>query len=148
MDVSHANHGYMIATVTLIDNKRYKLKISANNQSYLYDLNKEIVVPLQMGNGDYIAQLFQNVVDNKYFECGYLTFIVNLCDDNAPFTHPNQYVDYGDEVAEIAATLATIDDIPSYVEKHFAYDYVYAVMVKKGALPNIKRLLSLHTGIC
>ena len=149
MDVSYIDCGYVIVSVDSENNKKCKLKISANNQSYLYDLNNDnVVVPLQMGNGNYITQLFQNVVGNRYAECGYITFTVNLSDNNAPFTHPNQYVDYDNDIINIASKLSSVKDIFSYIEKHFDYDYVYAITVKKGALPNIKRLLSLHTGIC
>ena len=38
--------------------------------------------------------------------------------------------------------------IKDFLKNNFAYDYIKAINVKKGMLPDIKGTLKKHTGIC
>jgi len=151
VDTTNQHYGYIVAQAEESDGA-FKVRVSTDSFSYLYDMmpRMPVVIPLQMGNGLYIVELYQNINKNKYAEVGAVEFFVELIDEYAPFLHSNQYVDYEDnkQIIEISDYLSCIDDIMQYIEKNFVYDYIYAVMVKQNTLPNINRLLSTHMGIC
>lgn len=151
VDITNQMIGYIITRVEATEGV-FKLKISTDSFSYLYNLNTEnpTTIPLQMGNGLYVAELYQNINKNKYMAVGVVEFTVQLIDEFAPFLHSNQYVDYDDnqQIIDISNNLFDVNDIRQYIERNFVYDYIYAVTAKRGVLPNINRLLSSHMGIC
>ena len=152
VDVTHKADGYIVANVIHADDKKYKLRVSTDIYSYVYDIGDGyITVPLQMGDGDYIVQLYCNAHDNKYYVVGFVRLDVTLTDEYLPFLHSNQYVNYDGNLSiqEIAIQLLDIDAIKQYIERNFVYDYIYAITARRESMmPNINRLLSTHMGIC
>jgi len=152
VDATNKAYGYIVVRVIHTDNKRYKLRISTDAYSYVYDISDiPTTAPLQMGDGIYTIQLYCNAYNNKYYIVGAVSLDVKLVDEYAPFLHANQYVDYDDnqQIKNIATELSDVDDIKYYIEHHFVYDYIYAVTAKRESMmPNINRLLSTHMGIC
>lgn len=78
-------------------NKRLKLRVTQGKYKLTYDLNTSgnyEVFPLQLGDGSYTVELFENVSGKKYSAEGKVSVNVKLDDPYAPFLGPNQYVNY------------------------------------------------------
>ena len=139
--------------------KRLKLVVSKDGTELTYDLKNDgtrEVFPLQLGDGQYEIALYENVSGNKYCNGGTIYLSNKMKDPNSPFLKPNQYVNYGqdDDVVAKAHELCG-DDIKSsyeaickYIRTSFAYDYIKAVTVKPGMLPDIGKSFAKHMGIC
>ena len=96
VDASNASQGYIMARGDA-GNKRLKLRVTQGRYKLTYDLNTSgdyEVFPLQLGDGSYTVELFENVSGKKYSAEGKVSVNVKLDDPYAPFLGPNQYVNY------------------------------------------------------
>lgn len=100
IDYSHAEDGYIMIRQKA-GNKRYKLRIEKDAQTYTYDLNSDgawEVFPLQLGTGSYAVKVFKQASGNKYSSASSQKIKVSAFnDENACFLCPNQYVSYDEE---------------------------------------------------
>ena len=126
-----------------------------------YDLPSDgtpIVIPLQLGDGDYEIALYENVKGSKYSSGGKLVISATLSDPDSPYRYPNQYVDYslmtaavqkslelGEGISDAQAMYSTIQD---FMTSEFAYDFVRAKTIKAATLPDIDGCYEKKTGIC
>lgn len=161
LDVSHISEGYIRAQAPA-SKKRLKLRVAKDENMVTYDMNAEgeyETIPLQYGNGSYTCTLYQNTSGSKYSQEGRIRIKVEMEDENAPFLCPNQYVDYQQEDSEIAVTAATVCDglteakekyeaICAFMREGFVFDYVSALTVAPGTLPNVEGCLHSRMGIC
>lgn len=162
IDYSHASDGYIMVKGPKTS-KRLKLRIKYNDETLTYDLNGKgeyEVFPLQFGSGKYKIVLYRNVSGNKYSELDSFYVTADLKNEYAAFLCPNQYVNYTSQspavakAHEICSGLETETGkflaITGYIEKEgaFSYDYVRAVQVKGGDLPDIDACYSKKMGIC
>ena len=158
IDVSHIIDGYFIAKNLKPDNKRCKLRVAANNRTIFYNLNGEEIFPLQFGNGQYTIELYRNTSASRYAVVGKLRINVKLKSNTAPYLHPNQYVNYSADspcavkAAELCANCTSPADkvmqINNYVKKNISYNYVKALTVGSGVLPDIDGCFAKRMGIC
>ncbi|MFR2495456.1 MAG: hypothetical protein ACLTBF_07095, partial [Christensenellales bacterium] len=68
VDASNASQGYIMARGDA-GNKRLKLRVTQGQYKLTYDLNTSgdyEVFPLQLGDGSYTVELFENVSGKKY----------------------------------------------------------------------------------
>ena len=96
VDAGNAAQGYILAHGKE-NKKRLKLRVTQGQYKLTYDLNtagEYEVFPLQLGDGSYTVELFENVSGKKYAAEGKVTVSVKLDDPYAPFLVPNQYVHY------------------------------------------------------
>lgn len=141
--------------------KRLKLKITQGSDTYQYDLNNEgryEVFPLQLGNGTYKIQLYEQIKGTSYSTLQKKSIDVKLSSKNVPFLYPNQYVMYDETSAcvaksyELCANLTTdkekFETIYEYVSTKITYHYIRAMSVKAGYLPDIDDVLKEKMGIC
>ena len=93
----------------------------------------------------------------SYAQAGHVSLSVQLSDPLSPYLYTNQYVDYqpDDPVMEKAAELASAlagqglyDEVHSFLVSGFTYDYVRAITVGTGELPDIDTCYDMRTGIC
>lgn len=160
VDDSECAEGRFSAAVVQRTQKPLKLRVTNGAQSLTYSLKntgEPEFFPLQLGNGGYTVRLYENVMGNTYKPAGEIIFQVRLNNMDAPFLRPNQYVNYSDdsEVVSIAkrickgkGTAEIVKSICNYVKVQFAYDYVKALTVKAGALPDIEGTVKKRMGIC
>ncbi len=160
IDSKGIQYGYFLAAVSEPTYKRLKLRVKKDNNVLTYDLKNNgtyELYSLQFGNGRYEINLFENVIDNKYSLIGKLYLDVTLKNKNSCFLVPNQYINYHEipELIKLTKQLCNgknkqenYNIIKKYFKTNFTYDYVKAVTVKKGALPDLKHTLQTHTGIC
>ena len=118
IDYSHAEDGYMMIRQKA-GNKRYKLRIEKDAQTYTYDLNSDgawEVFPLQLGTGSYAVKVFKQASGNKYSSVSSQKIKVSAFnDENACFLCPN---------------------------------HVLALTVPSGYLPELDNVISKKMGIC
>ena len=160
VDASNVSQGYIMAHGSA-GSKRLKLRITQGKYKLTYDLGaagEYEIFPLQLGNGSYTVELFENVSGKKYSAEGKVTVDVKLEDAYAPFLGPNQYVNYTEETAavktsyELCAGLtdeqAIFETIRAYIKENYNYDYDKAATVQSGTLPDIDGCYETKTGIC
>ena len=161
IDVSHISDGYFQAAVSTKTTKKLKLQVQKGDTKLNYDLNGNgdyEVIPLQLGSGYYSVSLYENTSGNRYAAAGSLGVTPQLKQENIAFLYPNQYVNYTptSEAVLQADTLcnARMSEkeayvaIRDYMKANFVYDYVKAITVTAGMLPDIEGSYSKHMGIC
>ena len=160
LDVSNTSEGYFMASVKSKSKKRLKLRVEKGGQTLTYDLNGEgdfEVFPLQLGSGKYSVTLYENVSGKKYSQAGKMTLNVKLAGELQPFLYPNQYVHYREATEAVSAAAglcggkqgrAAFDEVCGFMKSRFVYDYVKAVTVKAGMLPDIEGAYEKKMGIC
>lgn len=159
VDASHADQGYILARAQ--SSSKLKLRISRGDVTYTYDLSgagEYEVFPLQMGSGEYVCSLYQNVQGNKYSKDAEIRLSVQLGDENAAFLCPSQYVNYTRESAAVAASeeicagLQTdrekVEAIREFMKRGFTYDYVRALTSPPSYLGDIEGCFETRMGLC
>lgn len=143
-------------------NRRLKLCIQSGGVCYTYDLNQEGMFedfPLQMGSGVYTVTLYKNSSATQYKAAGVVQLDVELADENEPFLHANQYVNYSEDSPAVQKSLELCAGLTDDAEKfnaiiqymnnqHFRVDYVRALSVPSGTLPDVDETFRTGTGIC
>ena len=160
VDVSNTGDGYFMAAVQSKNKHKLKLRVVKSGETLTYDLNGNgdfEVFPLQMGDGKYEISLYENVSGKKYSQEGKVTVSVSLRSSNVPFLGPNQYVGYTkasaavNKAAELCAGKSgrdAFDAVCSFMKSSFVYDYVKAVTIKAGVLPDIDGSYAKKMGVC
>ena len=160
IDSKGIQYGYFLAASSQPTFKKLKLKIRKDDNVLPYDIKNNgqyEIYPLQFGNGTYEIRLFENITGTKYGLIGRLNINVIMKNENACFLAPNQYVNYHEipELTKITKQLCNgknkqenFNIIKNYLKTNFTYDRARAAQVTKGMLPDIKRTLQTHTGIC
>lgn len=150
--------GYISARCIVPSRKKLKLLIETDNEQFVYDLRRDgnpENFPLQCGNGDYYISLMEQKEGNEYTICGEDNLHISAMNPIAYALHPNQYVDYDESVYRASAIRIAngktdeekFRHIQEYMNR-FNYDYVKAVLVRKGALPDIVSCMKKRMGIC
>ena len=160
IDCSNMSEGYIMVKAKKTS-KRLKLQIATSGAKLNYDLNSDgefEVFPLQFGNGKYQISLFENVSGKKYSKEGSVKLSVKMPDELSCFLYPNQYVSYNENTACVQQAQKLCEGmtdqneiygtICKYVLKNFVYDYIKAVTVKPGLLPQIDDCWNNKMGIC
>lgn len=160
VDSSNASDGYIMCKAKE-SSKRYKLRIAKDGVTLTYDLNKEgkyEVFPLQLGNGKYKISLYKNSSGNKYSAGGEMTLSVSMDDEKSAFLVPTQYIQYDEKTSavlksdELCAGLTSnrqkFEAIRKWIKENFLYDYIKAVTVERGTLPDIEGTMEKKMGIC
>ena len=160
VDIGHASHGYIFAAIFEDNIRKKKLRIQKDDKTIYYDMKKPLIyetIPLQFGSGLYYISLMRNIGGKKYENVANITFNVSLIQEDISFLYPNQYVNYNENTDAVALAenickdlqgKAAYDAIKNYIYKNYRYDYVQAVTVKVGTLPNIDRCFNKKAGIC
>ena len=160
VDVANIQNGYVQASVKSKSKKRMKLRIKKGKETLTYDLNGDAnyeIFPLQLGSGKYTISLYENVKGKSYSSAGSVSVNAKFDDPDICFYYPNQYVSYTQKTAavseaeKICANMSkaeAYDAVCGYVKTHFAYDFIKAVTIKAGVLPDIDSSWDKHMGIC
>lgn len=160
VDISNASQGYIMIRHAG-SSKRLKARITYAGTDYTYDLNgrgEYEAFPLQFGSGSYQVQVFQNTKNTAYSRVYNGSFNASISDQNAAFLCPSQYVWYTPTTHAIAKSFELCDGVEDdmakakilydYVGKNIMYDYVKALSVQAGYLPDIDQTLQTREGIC
>lgn len=160
IDVTNSKEGYFMAAVTAKNKKRLKLRVVMSGETLTYDLNGDgefEVFPFQLGSGKYNITLYENVKGKTYSTAGSISIRVELNREDGAFLYPNQYVNYSETSAAVAQAEAmcagmndkdAYDSIKKFMTDTFLYDYIKAVTVKAGTLPDIDGCYDKKMGVC
>ncbi|MDR0857589.1 MAG: transglutaminase-like domain-containing protein [Oscillospiraceae bacterium] len=166
VDITNIANGYVKVAYTGGGTEKIKVTVTdANKVQYSYNLNNKgdyEIFPLSQGDGKYQVGVFKNTSGTKYSSAFSTSFDVKLKDQYAPFTAPNQYVNYSDSSKVVAKAseltkdakndLEKVSKIYDYLVKNFTYDKDKAAEVSKGTLtgyvPNVDDALAAKKGIC
>ena len=160
LDISNLQEGYFMACVPSGSPHRLKLRVEKDGQTLTYDLNGDglyEVFPLQLGSGIYSVTLYENVGGKKYAQQGGIWLDAVLFREDAAFLYPNQYIDYSalSPLVEKAGELCngldekdTYKTICEFMQTEFVYDFVRAITVTAGELPDPDGSFEKRMGIC
>ena len=160
LDTSGVKDGYFFAAITNKTSHRMKLRVIKDDTTLTYDLNTNgdfELFPLQLGDGYYEIVLYENVSGKKYSQEGKVGFSVKLNRPDAAFLVPSQYLNYTkkSEVVAMADSLGsgksekeTFDAVCKFMSSSFVYDFIKAVTVKPGMLPDIDGSYAKKMGVC
>ena len=160
-DLSTAHEGYFQAALTGPSKNKMKMRVQKGDVTLTYDMDLKgnyDIFPLQLGSGHYDILLYENVSGKKYSQAGYLSVDVKLDREDAAFYYPNQYVDYNILSAAVAKAAELCEGITdpvkiyetlrNYMVNTFMYDYIKAVTVQPGELPDIDGSYDKKMGVC
>ena len=160
IDKTHAELGY-IRVKYESGKKAIKVRVVKDKTTLTYDITPGkdyTVIPLQLGSGSYKVTVYKQASGKKYTEQMSTTVKAKLEDELAPFLCPNQYVWYekGGAVVKKAAELCKscktdtekFSKIQEYIKRNIVYDYIAAMSVKSGYLPNTETTFKTNKGIC
>lgn len=160
IDASHTEDGYIMVKYEGAQ-ARLKVRVTLGDDIYDYDLNmdgKYEVFPLQMGNGAYDVQIFQQVEGTSYTPVYSAQFEVDMPDTDRVFVFPSQYVWYTNEAGAVKLSYdlcgnltkdtEKADRIYNYIVNLMTYDNEKAATVQSGYIPDLEEVLEVKTGIC
>lgn len=160
IDASHTEDGYIMVKGKKTE-KRLKTRVILGEDIYTYDLNQQSeyeVYPLQMGNGTYEIQVFEQVEGTSYTPLYYTKVKVEMPDTDRVFLYPSQYVWYTNDKNAVKLSYDLCVDLTSdkekaekiydYIVKLLTYDDEKAATVQKGYLPDVDATLKERKGIC
>jgi transglutaminase-like putative cysteine protease len=140
--------------------QKLKVKVSLGSQSVYYDIvtGQMIKVPMQLGNGQYTIELFQNISGSEYQKLYGENINISATDPNQVYLLPNQIVNFEDS-KEIPALDASVlqnknsdadkcQAIYNYVIQNISYDYNKSSQIDSTYIPNVDQVLAQKTGIC
>ena len=160
LDASGASDGYFFAAVSYQTNHRLKLRVIKDGTTFTYDLKTDTsyeLFPLQLGTGYYEIYLYENVSGKKYSQEGVVGLYVTMENPDAPFLVPSQYLSYTQmsEAVSMADSLCAgkgekdaFDAVCKYMTSSFVYDFIKAVTIKPGMLPDIDGSYAKRMGVC
>jgi transglutaminase-like putative cysteine protease len=137
-----------------------RLTFSDGQDTFTYDLNTEgrqEVFPLQLGSGGYEISLYENISGKKYAQAGVIGVNAAFSREDVPFLYPNVYVNYGadspavakaDELCADKSPKEAYQAICDYIQTEYVYDFIKAVTVSPGELPDIQGCFEKKMGIC
>lgn len=159
LDASNAESGYVM--VRKSSSKKLKVRIMVDEITYTYDLpgdGEYEVYPLQQGSGSYKIVVYENVKGNNYAQLLSRTIDVEMQDEYAAFLCPSRYVDYSAETQAVQYASELLNDITDdrekaetvarWMKKTFQYDYIAALTVKSGYIPDIDKTFETQSGMC
>lgn len=163
IDTSYCNVGYVVAGYYgegRSDN-RFKFLVSHGDQSYAYDLPKQIAAfPINMGSGDYLFQIMERVEGTTYARVISSPKKVSLRSEAVPYVLPTVMCWYAipgpctSMAKKLCANCKTdadaLDAVCKWVAANVSYDYQKAKMLSstKGYVPYPDVTMSVRKGIC
>ncbi len=151
--------------VSLSINQVYESKllflVEKDGNRYMYPVNDDGSLnyfPLQMGSGDYLVRLMQNVEGNKYKEVVRKTVNLNATSEREIFLQSVIEVNWSNESPAIlkaksltkgmTSDSAKVKAIYDYITSNYKYDYDKISTLSSGYIPNINQVFYDKQGIC
>ncbi|MFC3750410.1 transglutaminase domain-containing protein [Paenibacillus sp. GCM10012306] len=161
LDTSKLSQGVVGIQYDVPKDKRIKVMITKDNNSYTYNLYSAQQIesfPLQQGNGSYKVSVLENTTGNKYKSVYSETLDLSLNDTNAVYLGSVQNVKWNSSdnailkakqlTAGKTTDQAKVQAIHDYIVANVKYDYALANSVTTDYIPNINNTLNSKKGIC
>ena len=160
IDASNTSDGYVM--IRAVSAARLKVIILCpSGVKYTYNLRGDNTWEAYLfsdGDGEYKVNVYREVTSGKYAAIASVSLHATLKDPNAPFLHPNQYVNFTEDsvavrhVAKICTEkmkdIERIEAIYHYVITNISYDHQKAASVKSGYIPDVDKVFQEKKGIC
>ncbi|MBW4085015.1 transglutaminase family protein [Paenibacillus sp. S150] len=161
LNTSQLKQGVIAVSYDVPKDKRIKLMITKDNNSYTYNLyasKQTETFPLQQGNGSYKVSVLENTTGNKYKVISSETVDLSLSNANAVYLSSVQNVKWSSsdksvlKAAQLTQGLTTdeqkVKAIYNYIVSNVKYDYTLASNVTTDYIPNNDNTLITKKGIC
>ena len=160
LDASGASDGYFFAAISRSTTHRLKLRVIKDGTTLTYDLKPDTsyeLFPFQLGAGYYEIYLYENVSGKKYSQEGVIGINVKMDNPEAAFLVPSQYISYtkaseaiamADSLCEGKSEKEAFEAVCKFMSTSFAYDFIKAVTIKPGMLPDIDGSYKKRMGVC
>lgn len=138
-----------------------RVTVAKGEKKYTYTITAgeaEVILPLQLGNGEYTISVLENTTGNKYQVKHRENVKLELKDDNAVYLNAIQLVNWNDKgnAAKKAVELAKKQKtdtqkakaIYDYIVDTIKYDEKLAADVATTYIPNIDQVIATKKGIC
>lgn len=140
--------------------KKLKIKVSKDAQALYYDIAPQEMakIPLQLGNGAYKLELYENLQDTAYRQLFEKEVDVSLAEESSVFLYSNQVVNFDGATLSAglsasltkgqAGSMAKLTAIYQYVVANIVYDYEKINGLDASYIPNADDILRSGRGIC
>ena len=137
-----------------------KVKVSKDGRDIFYDIlpSEMIKIPMQMGNGVYAIELYENIEGMNYKQLCHKELDIQMADPNSVFLYSNQIVNFDNQDTALRLALMLTEDAKSDAEKlkavyeyiisNIRYDYDEVSRIDASYIPDIGEVLSSSKGIC
>lgn len=160
LNTNLAGKGIIGIQTDVAGNEKLKVKVCRGENAVYYNINPNqmIKVPIQMGNGTYQIELYQNISGTEYAKLFSRDIDVTLENENDVFLFPSQIVNYegsanskglAEQLVQNAGSDAEkLNAIYEYVVQNMTYDYDEINRIDSTYIPNIDNILESKKGIC
>ena len=161
ISAAYSNTGVVGVLYNKPTDKRMRLLVEKDGTRYTYNVytsEKLEQFPLQMGNGEYVVRLMENVEGNKYKEVMKNTIKVEIKDETEVFLNSIQEIKWDnkkksiEKAKELTEGLTKDEDkvkaIYDYITSNIKYDYAKISKLTADYLPEIDSTLEGGQGIC
>ncbi|WP_379158716.1 transglutaminase family protein [Paenibacillus sp. sgz5001063] len=158
---SKLDQGVIAVSYDVPKDKRIKLMVTKDNNSYTYNLyasKPTETFPLQQGNGSYKISVLENTTGNKYKVLSSETVDLRLDNVNTVYLSSVQNVKWSSsdksvlKAAQLTQGLTTdeqkVKAIYNFIVSNVKYDYTLASTVTTDYIPNNDNTLLTKKGIC
>ena len=163
IDTGQAHQGLLVVEYAAVP--KGALRLTVENQSrearrYVYHLEPGVRerFPLQLGNGQYLVTVLEQVEGNMYRPLYQETFTVQLAGEQVVYLQPIQNIPWdraGSVVARARELVAgagseteKVQRIYDYLVQNMTYDYEKLDRLSAGYLPDLEATLRTRRGIC
>lgn len=155
-----ADKGIIGMRADIQTNQKLKVKSSKDGVDIYYNINPNEMTkfPMQMGNGRYSLELYENISGTNYKQLYHKEIDINLNDPNSVFLYSNQVVNFENKskANELALELTRdaktdmdkVKAIYEYVTNHIHYDNDKINSVDTSYIPDVDAILASNEGIC
>ncbi|MDR1066164.1 MAG: transglutaminase-like domain-containing protein [Clostridiales bacterium] len=159
IDVSKASKGVVSVQYSGDLSKGIKVVVEKSGDKYIYALKNadKNNYPLQMGAGNYVISVMENVSGNSYRPLGSKSVSVADIDEMALYTSSISVIDfassksaipYFDKLADGVTGVDKINAIYEDIVKGYSYDFDKAKKVQTDYVPVIDDTFKVKKGIC
>lgn len=158
VDKSQVESGIVSINYDTTKDVPFKIMVNKGSVNYFYDLNEDSVVPLQMGNGDYVVSILENTTGNKYRIVKRENVKVKLTNEQSVYLQSVQHINWNEDMEIIKKakelTLNAKNDqeklsaVYDYVVSNIKYDYKKYSTLSSGYIPSIEDVNKEGKGIC